>query len=139
MAYRRDAPKLVGSFLQTLALRRRDKGKPAARRGRKALGPATRGQAAGLPNGEQMWSLSRAPRPEPPSPPAREEGETVYASMKVALGRRGSVGPGLRVAALVALVASIAALLLLAYYGARPARAAGDCSTTAGTTTCTFA
>jgi hypothetical protein len=63
----------------------------------------------------------------------------VYASMKVALGRRGSVGPGLRMAALVALVASIAALLL-AYYGASPARAEGDCSTTAaGTTTCTFA
>ena len=39
--------------------------------------------------------------------------------------------------ALVALVAAMAALLLLAY-GASPAHAAGSCSTTAGTTTCTF-
>ncbi len=53
------------------ALRCREKGKPAARRGRKALGPATRGQAAGLPNGEEMWSLSRV-APSPPSPLAEE-------------------------------------------------------------------
>ena len=58
--------------------------------------------------------------------------------MKVALGRRGSVGPGLPLAALVALVATMAALLLA--YNASPARAAdGSCSTTRGTTTCTFA
>ena len=37
----------------------------------------------------------------------------------------------------MALVAAMAALLLLAY-GANPAQAAGDCSTTSGTTTCTF-
>ena len=60
----------------------------------------------------------------------------MYALMKVALGRRGSVGPGLPLAALVALVAAMAALLLA--YNASPARAAGDCSTTAGTTTCTY-
>jgi Glycine rich protein len=40
------------------------------------------------------------------------------------------------VAALVALVAAMAALLIA--YDASPARAAGDCSTTSGTTTCTF-
>jgi VCBS repeat-containing protein len=57
--------------------------------------------------------------------------------MKVALGRRGGVGPGLRIAALVALAAAIAALLLA--YNASPARAAGVCSTKAGITTCTFA
>jgi hypothetical protein len=58
--------------------------------------------------------------------------------MKVALGRRGGVGPGLPLAAVVALVAAIAALLLA--YNASPAHAAvsADCSTTAGTTTCTF-
>jgi hypothetical protein len=39
--------------------------------------------------------------------------------------------------ALVALVAALAALLL-AYSGASPAHAAGSCSTTSGTTTCTF-
>ena len=38
--------------------------------------------------------------------------------------------------ALVALVAAMAALLLA--YGPNPAQAAGDCSTTSGTTTCTF-
>jgi hypothetical protein len=43
----------------------------------------------------------------------------------------------LPLAALVALVASIAALLI-AYYGASPARAADGCPTTAGTHTCTF-
>jgi hypothetical protein len=44
--------KLVESFSQALALRRRDKGKPAARRGRKAYGPALLGEpVAGLPNG----------------------------------------------------------------------------------------
>ena len=37
----------------------------------------------------------------------------------------------------VALVAAMAALLLLAY-DANPAQAAGDCSTTSGTTTCTY-
>ena len=58
--------------------------------------------------------------------------------MKMALGRRGGVGPGLPLAALVALVAAMAALLLA--YNASPARAAdGSCSTTRGTTTCTFA
>ena len=57
--------------------------------------------------------------------------------MKVALGRRGSVGPGLRIAALVALVAAMAALLLA--YNASPAHAALDsCTTTGGTTTCTY-
>ena len=39
--------------------------------------------------------------------------------------------------ALVALVAAMAALLI-AYYGASPAHAAGSCSTTADTTTCTY-
>ena len=38
---------------------------------------------------------------------------------------------------MVALVAAMAALLLLAY-NANPAQAAGDCSTTSGTTTCTY-
>ena len=38
--------------------------------------------------------------------------------------------------ALVALVAALAVLLIA--YGASPARAAGSCSTTSGTTTCTF-
>ena len=37
----------------------------------------------------------------------------------------------------VALVAVVAALLLLAY-NANPAQAAGDCSATSGTTTCTY-
>jgi hypothetical protein len=36
-----EASKLVQSFPQVLALRRRDKGKPAARRARKANGPPT--------------------------------------------------------------------------------------------------
>ena len=40
-------------------------------------------------------------------------------------------------AAVVALVSAMAALLLLAY-NANPAKAAGDCSTTSGTTTCTY-
>ena len=40
-------------------------------------------------------------------------------------------------AVVVALVAAMAALLLLAY-NANPARAAGSCSTTSGTTTCTY-
>ena len=40
-------------------------------------------------------------------------------------------------AVVVALVALVAALLLLAY-NANPAQAAGDCSTTSGTTTCTY-
>jgi VCBS repeat-containing protein len=57
--------------------------------------------------------------------------------MEVALGRRGSVGPGLRIAALVTLVAAMAALLIAS--DASPARAEGDCSTTARITTCTFA
>src|SRR5688500_9449172 len=58
--------------------------------------------------------------------------------MTVTLGRRGSVGSGLPLAAVVARVAAIAALLLA--YDASPARAAdGSCSTTRGTTTCTFA
>jgi hypothetical protein len=55
VAYRRDAPKLVGSFSQALALRRRrDKGKPAARRARKAYGPprARWQEVAGLSNGD---------------------------------------------------------------------------------------
>ena len=98
-----------------------------------------RGQAAWLPNGEEMWSLWRvAPSTSRPRPHERK-GKVVYASMKVALGRRDSVGPSLPLlAALVALVAAIAALLLA--YNASPARAAdGSCSTNAGTTTCTFA
>jgi streptogramin lyase len=37
----------------------------------------------------------------------------------------------------VAAVAVVAALLLLAY-GSNPAQAAGSCSTTSGTTTCTY-
>ncbi len=40
-------------------------------------------------------------------------------------------------AVVVALVAAMGALLLLAY-NANPAQAAGDCSTTSGTTTCTY-
>jgi hypothetical protein len=55
VAYRRDAPKVVGSFSQALALRRRrDKGKPAARRARKAYGPprASLWEAAGPSNGD---------------------------------------------------------------------------------------
>ena len=40
--------------------------------------------------------------------------------------------------ALVALVAAMA-VLLLAYSGASPVHAAPSCSTTSGTTTCTFA
>ena len=39
VAYGRNASELVGSFSVVLALRRRDKGKPAARRGRIAYGP----------------------------------------------------------------------------------------------------
>ncbi|HEX5850740.1 MAG TPA: glycine-rich protein [Rubrobacter sp.] len=45
--------------------------------------------------------------------------------------------PGALAALVVALVAAMVALLVLAY-DASPARAAGDCSTTSGTTTCTF-
>ena len=58
--------------------------------------------------------------------------------MKVALGRRGSVGPGLPLAAVVALVAAMVALLIA--YSASPAHAAFEsCMTSAGTTTCTYA
>jgi hypothetical protein len=50
VAYRRDAPKVVGSFSQALALRRRrDKGKPAARRARKAYGLS----------GASLWEVAR--------------------------------------------------------------------------------
>ena len=57
--------------------------------------------------------------------------------MKVALGRRGSVGPSLPLAALVAFVAAMAALLIA--YSASPVHAALDSCTTIGdTTTCTF-
>jgi hypothetical protein len=45
--------------------------------------------------------------------------------------------PGAVAAVVVAVVAVVAALLLLAY-NANPAQAAGDCSTTSGTTTCTY-
>jgi hypothetical protein len=63
VAYRRDAPKLVGSFSQALALRRRDKGKPAAKRGRKAQGPprVRWEEAAGLSNGDGGGATKRAP------------------------------------------------------------------------------
>ena len=83
---------------------------------------------------ESLWRA--APRAPCPRPQKKRKGKVVYASMKVALGRRGSVGPSLPL--LAALVAAIAALLLA--YNASPARAAdGNCSTNAGTTTCTFA
>ena len=39
VAYRLECSNLLQSFLEALALRRRDKGKLAARRGRKAYGP----------------------------------------------------------------------------------------------------
>jgi len=42
VAYRLNASKLVRSYSQALALLRRDKGKPAAKRGRKAYGPLVR-------------------------------------------------------------------------------------------------
>jgi hypothetical protein len=63
VAYRPDAPKLVGSFSQALALRRRDKGKPAARRARKAYGPprASLWEVAGLSNGDGGGATKRAP------------------------------------------------------------------------------
>jgi hypothetical protein len=120
------------------ALRCRDKGKPAARRGRKTLGPAPReGRQPDCRNGEEKRSLSGASHRAPRPGPHERKGKVVYALMKMALGRRDSVGSGLPLAALVAFVAAMAALLLLTY-GASPAHAAGSCSTTSGTTTCTF-
>jgi hypothetical protein len=64
VAYRRDTPKLVGSFSQALALRRRrDKGKPAARRARKVYGPpgASLWEVAGLSNGDGGGQQCSAP------------------------------------------------------------------------------
>jgi hypothetical protein len=59
--------------------------------------------------------------------------------MKAALDRRGSVGPSLPLAALVAFVAAMAALPLLLAYNASPAHAADTCTATiSDTTTCTF-
>jgi hypothetical protein len=63
MAYRLEASKLVQAFSQALTLRRRDKGKPAAKRGRKAYGPprARWEEVAGLSNGERGGATKRAP------------------------------------------------------------------------------
>ena len=61
------APEFVGWFTCALALRRRDKGKPAARRGRKAHGALFSGrEAARLPNGGGVTTeraLKREPHP----------------------------------------------------------------------------
>ena len=63
VAYRLDASNLVRS-LQALALGRRDKGKPAARRGRKTYGPprASLWEVAGLSDGGGGTTMLRLQR-----------------------------------------------------------------------------
>ena len=69
LAYVSPASALVTWFPCALALRRRDKGKPAARRGRKAHGPLFfRREVAGLPNGGGVTIHIESPKERAPPP-----------------------------------------------------------------------
>lgn len=118
------------------ALRCRDKGKPAVRRGRKATG-LRRGRQPGYRTVRYGVSLARNPK-LPVIAHTDGRGIGVHALTKLGPGRRSRAGLGLRVAVSIALVTLLVTVLLA--YDASPARAAGgSCSTTAGTRTCTFA
>jgi hypothetical protein len=62
VTYMLEVSKQVRSFVEALALRCRDKGKPAARRWRKAYGPLSKREVAWLPKGVSTCDRRHPPR-----------------------------------------------------------------------------
>src|SRR5215203_179659 len=72
-AYISSSSEIVRCFTCALALRRRDKGKPAARWGRKAHGPLYRREVARLPNGGGVTTHTESPKERAPPPNTHSE------------------------------------------------------------------